>query len=170
MRRYPDLPMQLDRCIAIAMAQKRFMRSSLKETLFSRGLYPDLHQELAAAGVEAWRLGYDPDRDFYLVRNLAQRRLYAWLKANGIHRHWDPRTKKQGKGFFVREVAMPNIALAPAAKVAGATDFLRWCEDVITARLGREAWEEVMRWANSRQPEPQGKARQAISILKGVLR
>ena len=94
----------LDRCIAIALTQKRFMRASLKQTLYQKQIYADMHQELAAAAVEAWRLGYDPDKDFKLIKNLAQRRLYAFLKANAIHRHWDPVTWRQGKGYFSREI------------------------------------------------------------------
>jgi len=158
----------LARCIAIACAQTRFLRASVREVLRDRGLVLDVHQELRAAGVEAWRLGYDPDRDFRLIKNLAQRRLYALLRAYGFRRHWDPHAKRQGKGFFHAEVFIPTPE-SPPARIADAVDFLAWAEQTITARLGREAWEEVMRWAKSRQPEPRGKARRAISILREEL-
>lgn len=104
MRKYQIENEVLNRCVGIALSQKRFIRSSLKDVLWAKQLYADLNQELLAAAVEAWRLGYDPDHDFKLIRNLVSRRLYAFLKANGIHRQWNPQTKKQGKGFFVREV------------------------------------------------------------------
>lgn len=104
MIRYPvDNPV-LHRCIGIALAQKRFIRASLKEMLYQKCLYADLHQELVTGAVEAWRLGFDPDEDFRYIKNLVQRRLYRFLKNNGIHRQWDPVRKKQGRGFFSREV------------------------------------------------------------------
>lgn len=157
----------LDRCFAIALTQKRFMRSSLKETLFQKGLYADLHQEIAAAAIEAWREGHCPDSDFKDIRNLVSRRVYAFLKSNGICRHWDPETKKQGKGFFSREVCLPvdESANVEFGENAG---LLAWCEDYVCQALSREAWQEVKKWANSREPEPQGKAAKAISILKEV--
>lgn len=168
MKRYEIQDKRLDRCISIALTQKRFIRSSLKETLYKKCLYVDLNQELLAAGVEAWRLGYDPDCDFKKIRNLTQRRLYAWLKNNGIHRHWDPKTKKQGKGFLSREAYLPEHK-EPTSNLVDASEFMLWCELIIISRFGREAWQEVMQWANSRQPEPQGKVRQIISILKEEL-
>lgn len=157
----------LDRCIAIALAQKRFMRSSLKQTLFDKQIYDDLHQELAAAAVEAWRLGYDPDEDFRLIKNLTQRRIYAFLKANAIHRHWNPRTKTQGKGYFSREVCLP-VDEAQSVEFGENTALLAWCEEYVTRELGQDAWQDLKRWANSKTPEPQGKAAEAISILKEV--
>lgn len=105
MIRYPVEDEVLHRCIAIALTQKRFMRASLKEALYEKGLYADLHQELVTGAVEAWRQGYDPDNDFRAIKNTVQRRIYRFLKDNGIHRHWDPVTKKQGKGFISREVS-----------------------------------------------------------------
>ncbi len=160
----------LDRCISIALTQKRFIRSSMKEGLMNRDLYTDLNQELVAAGVEAWRLGYNPDDDFRAICNLANRRLYAFLKSYGFSRQWDPRTKTQGKGYFLREVCQPEDKFTPVAKVADATGFMAWCEDVVINRLGREAWKEVVKWANSRRPEPQGKVAESISILKEELK
>jgi hypothetical protein len=45
----------LDRCVGICFVQKKFIRSSLKETLYQMQLYPDFNQEFATAAVEAWR-------------------------------------------------------------------------------------------------------------------
>ena len=99
----------LDRCIGIAMVQTRFMRSSLKSLLEAAGLKEDLNQELLAAAVEAYSLGYNPDKNFREIRNLVQRRLYRFLKAYGFHRQWDPVTKKQGKGFARREFPFEEV-------------------------------------------------------------
>jgi|GEM_PF-4367772 len=106
--RYPVDDPILHRCIGIALVQKRFIRASLKQTLYEKHLYADLHQELVTGAVEAWRLGWDPDEDFRLIKNLVQRRLYRFFKNNGIHRQWDPGTKKQGRGYFSREVSMSD--------------------------------------------------------------
>ena len=165
--RYPVDDPVLHRCIAIALTQKRFMRSSLKALLYGVGLYADLHQELVAAAVDAWRQGYDPDNDFRAIKNLVHRRLYHFLKAHGFHRHWDPHTKKQGKGFCRREKLLP-LRFTPSYEFGNNTALIAWCEAYITQALGREAWQEVVRWSNSRAPEPQGVAAKAISILKEV--
>ena len=164
--RYPVSDPVLCRCIAIALVQKKFIRSSLKATLWEAGLYADLHQELVSAAVEAWRQGYDPDTDFRAIRNTVQRRIYGFLKDNGFHRHWDPISKKQGKGFFRREIPLPEKKHSLSYEFGDNTALIAWCEAYITQALGREAWEEVIRWSNSRAPEPQGIAAKSISILK----
>lgn len=161
---------RLNRCISIALAQKRFIRSSLLQTIAEHQLYPDLNQELVTAGVEAWRLGYDPDKNFKEIKNLTQRRLYAFLKANGFSRHWDPVTKKQGKGFFTREVCVLPEDYSPVKRIADATDFLDWCKNIVVQKAGREAWEGVMKWANSRQNELSQETKKTISILREVMK
>ena len=165
--RYPVSNPVLCRCIAIALVQKKFIRSSLKATLWEAGLYADLHQELVSAAVEAWRQGYDPDTDFRAIRNTVQRRIYRFLKEYGFHRHWDPHAKKQGKGFCRREKPFP-LRFTPSYEFGDNTALIAWCEAYITQALGREAWQEVIRWSNSRAPEPQGIAAKAISILREV--
>ena len=109
MLRYPVEDQTLHRCIAIAITQKRFIRSTLKNTLYEKGLYQDLHQELVTAAVEAWREGYNPDTDFRLIKNLTQRRLYAFLKQNGFRRGWNPHTKQQMKGYQGFEVFVSDL-------------------------------------------------------------
>lgn len=163
--RYPVSDPVLCRCIAIALVQKKFIRSSLKATLWEAGLYADLHQELVSAAVEAWRQGYDPDNDFRAIKNTVQRRIYHFLKNYGFYRHWDPISKKQGKGFFRREILLQK-KYEPTYEFGDNTALIAWCEAYITQALGREAWEEVIRWSNSRAPEPQGIAAKSISILK----
>jgi hypothetical protein len=54
----------------------------------------------------------------------------------------------------------------PTYEFGDNTALIAWCEAYITQALGREAWEEVIRWSNSRAPEPQGIAAKSISILK----
>lgn len=163
--RYPVSDPILHRCIAIALTQKKFIRSSLKALLYDAGLYADLHQELVAAAVDAWRQGYDPDNDFRAIKNTVQRRIYHFLKNYGFRRHWDPISKKQGKGFFRREILLQK-KYEPTYEFGDNTALIAWCEAYITQALGREAWEEVIRWSNSRAPEPQGIAAKSISILK----
>lgn len=168
MKRYTVFDETLDRMIAIALTQKRFMRSTLKSTLYEKGLYPDLHQELAAAAVEAWRAGYDPDEDFRLIKNLVQRRLYAWFKANGIHRHWNPETKKQGKGYFSREIYLPPHK-EETVEFGDNTVLILWLKSFVIKNLGKGAWTLLMAWARSEEPEPQGLAAEALKIIKEVL-
>ena len=165
--RYPVSPgpLRLCRCIAIALVQKIYSQQPEAHLVGRRGLYADLHQELVAAAVEAWRQGYDPDNDFRAIKNTVQRRIYHFLKAYGFHRHWDPHAKKQGKGFCRREKPFP-LRFTPSYEFGDNTALIAWCEAYITQALGREAWEEVIRWSNSRAPEPQGIAAKSISILK----
>ena len=168
-RRFPVEEEALNRCIAIALTQKRFMRSSLKQTIYEKGLYPDLHQELAAAAVEAWRLGYDPDIDFRLIKNLVQRRLYAFLKANGMQRHWDPVAKRQGKGFLSREVYLKPYK-EEEVQFGDNEVLILWLKDVVVEKCGEDAWEDLMSWAHSDEPEPRGAAVKALQILKEVIK
>jgi hypothetical protein len=96
-----------------------------------------------------------------------QRRIYHFLKNYGFHRHWDPISKKQGKGFFRREIPLQK-KYKPTCEFGDNTALLAWCEAYITRALGREAWEEVMSWSNSCAPEPSGLAAKSISILQEV--
>lgn len=162
---YPVQDQTLYRCIAIALAQKRFLRSSLRELLYDRGLYPDLHQELAAAGVEAWRAGYDPDKDFTKIKNLVGRRMYAFFKANGIHRQWDPVTKKQGKGYCMREMHLPEYR-EPSVLFAENEVLLMYLKDMVLRAFGRETWRKVWLWAHSRKIEPLGEVAQVIQYIR----
>lgn len=165
--RYPVKDPVLHRCISISLSQKRFIHSSLKMLLYDARLYADMNQELVAAAVEAWRQGYDPDNNFKLIKNLAQRRMYHFLKAYGFPRLWDSHLKKQGKGFFRREV--PGLKEFDFSYEFGEnTALIAWCESYVTQKLGQSAWEEVICWAKSRAPEPQGMAANSISILKEV--
>jgi hypothetical protein len=168
---YPVEDKTLDRGISIALAQKRFIHSPLREMLLERGLYDDLNQTPVLAGLEAYRIGYDPDKDVRLIRNLAYRQLYFFLRSNGFIRQWDPITKRQGKGFFFREVCLPEDYKLedPTSMIVDAIDFLAWCEKVVTEHLGSKVWQEVIGWARSRQPEPRGRVKEAISIIKGEI-
>lgn len=169
--RYPVQDERLYRCIAIAMTQKRFLRSSLKEALYKEQLYQDLHQTLAVSGVTAWRLGYDPDSDFQKIKRLVNREIYRFLIENGFHRYWDYQAKKQGKGYVRREAFFTDyyIDYEPVYQFGDNAELIMWMKGYITDRLGREAWQEVMKWAKSRRPEPpRGIVAEAISILKEV--
>lgn len=94
---------KLGRCLAIAFAQKRFLGKPLKRTLYQLSLNEDLNQELFLAALEARRLRYN-EKNFKAIKNLAQRRIYAFLKANGFYIRWNPITKTHGKGWVKREV------------------------------------------------------------------
>jgi len=94
----------LDRLLAIALSQKRFIRSTLKQSLWAKGLWADLLQEYATAAVAAWRAGYDPDKDFRLIKNLVQRYIYRFLKSAGFVRQWNYSTRRQGRGYGLREI------------------------------------------------------------------
>lgn len=167
--RYPVQDERLYRCIAIAMTQKRFLRSSLKEALYNSQLYQDFHQTLAEAGVAAWRSGYDPDSDFKQIKRMVSRAIYRFLIENGFHRYWDYESKKQGKGFVRREAFFTDYYknYEPVYQFGDNTELIMWMKGYITDRLGRDAWREVMKWTKSRRPEPpRGIVAEAISILK----
>ena len=169
--KYPVQDQRLHRCIAIAMTQKRFLRSSLKEALYNTQLYQDLHQTLAEAGVAAWRLGYDPDSDFQKIKRLVNREIYRFLTENGFRRFWDYELKKQGKGFAPGGIlcGLLQRLRTRCLSVRGQHELIMWIKEYITDRLGRDAWREVMKWAKSRRPEPpRGIVAEAISILKEV--
>lgn len=169
--RYSVQDEKLYRCIAIAMSQKRFIRSTLKEALYNSQLYQDLHQTLAEAAVTAWRQGYDPDSDFKQIKRIVGRAIYRFLIENGFHRYWNPETKRQGKGYVRREAFFTDYFrnFEPLYQFGDNTELIMWMKGYITDRLGRDAWREVMKWAKSRRPEPpRGIVAEAISILKEV--
>jgi len=168
--RYPVDDPVLYRCIAISLAQKKFLRSSLKETLYHHHLYRDFHQELATAAVEAWRAGYSPDENFREIRNLVQRRLYAFLKAHGFSRHWDPDTKRQGKGFISREIVDPVEVQKRTipARAASDSEIVARIRDFLEKEMPG-GWQALQKWAASRQAAPRGKAAEALSLIKKEL-
>ena len=65
---------------ALCISRVRWISSYMRELLWKESLWEDLIQELLAAAFEAWKSGMDDIE----TRRFAQRRMYAFLKANGF--------------------------------------------------------------------------------------
>jgi len=143
---YPVSDRRLYRCIAIAVSQQRWL-GGWEYTIWEKGLSQDLYHELVTAGVEAYRENLDPDSDFKAIKNIAQRRLYHFLSAYGIHRGWDPVQKKQLKGFQSREACVGEFKFDISAPDAE-PNLIRIA---IIQRFGPDAWDELCNWVNDRR-------------------
>jgi len=100
----------LNRIIGIALVHARrfYVRSTVRGFIRERGLSEDLNHAILCAAVAAWRAGMDPDSQVREIRNLIQRELYRFYKEIGLHRQYDPISKKQGRGFEFREIPDPD--------------------------------------------------------------